>query len=93
MVLYTVGRVCVKTMGREAGSYCVIVDAKDPKTVVVTGPKQLTGVRRRGCNIKHLEPLETVLSISEGSDDKTVEKAIEDAGLVDRFRTKIRLSA
>ncbi|MFW9794537.1 MAG: 50S ribosomal protein L14e [Candidatus Thorarchaeota archaeon] len=91
MSLYETGRVCVKTMGRETGSLCVVVDKKDESYVVVTGPKHLSGVRRRNCNIRHLEPLETVLSITAESDDEAIEKAIEEAGLTDKFRKKIRL--
>ncbi|MFW9833463.1 MAG: 50S ribosomal protein L14e [Candidatus Thorarchaeota archaeon] len=91
MSLYEPGRVCVKTMGREAGSYCIVVEVKDESYVVITGPKNLSGIRRRSCNTRHLEPLETMLSISTGADDETVEKAIEEAGLTEKFRTKIRL--
>ncbi len=90
--LFETGRVCVKTMGRETGSYCVIVSKVDETSVIVTGPKNLSGVRRRPCNIKHLEPLETVLPISKESDDSTVEKAISDAGLTEKFRSKIRFT-
>ncbi|MGQ4911395.1 MAG: 50S ribosomal protein L14e [Candidatus Thorarchaeota archaeon] len=91
MSLYQVGRVCVKTMGREAGSYCVIVEEKGDSFVVVTGPKHISGVRRRSCNIRHLEPLEQTISISKGADDETVEKAIQEAGLSEKFREKIRI--
>lgn len=91
MKLHETGRVCVKTMGRENGSYCVIVASKDENTVLITGPKKINGVRRRPCNIKHLEPLETRLEIEEDSDDETVEKAITDAGLLEKFRSKVRL--
>ncbi|RDE12629.1 MAG: 50S ribosomal protein L14e [Candidatus Thorarchaeota archaeon] len=91
MKIYETGRVCVKTMGRETGSYCVIVASKDENMVVVTGPKKISGVRRRPCNIKHLEPLETQLEIAEDADDETVEKAITDAGLLEKFRSKVRL--
>ena len=90
MNLYEIGRVCVKTMGREAGSYCVVVEQKDQNYVIVTGPKHLSGVRRRNCNIRHLEPLDTKLSIAESAEDTLVEKAIEEAGLIDLFRTKVR---
>lgn len=89
--LYEIGRVCVKTMGREAGSYCVVVEETDDKMVVVTGPKHLNGVKRRGCSTRHLEPLEIMLSIANGADDEAVEKAINEADLTDKFRTKIRL--
>lgn len=91
MGLYETGRVCVKTMGREAGSLCVIVATKDDSYVVVTGPKHMSGVRRRSCNTKHLEPLETILQIAAEADDEAVEKAIQEAGLTEKFRTKIRL--
>ncbi|KXH75173.1 MAG: 50S ribosomal protein L14e [Candidatus Thorarchaeota archaeon SMTZ-45] len=91
MGFYETGRVCVKTMGREAGSLCVVVSMKDDSYVVITGPKHLSGVRRRSCNTRHLEPLETILSITSDADDKAVEKAIEEAGLIEKFRTKIRI--
>lgn len=90
MTLYKTGRICVKVVGREAGSHCVIVEQKETNYVVVTGPKKITGVRRRLCNIRHLEPLETVLEISKGADDEAVEKAIAAAGLTEKFRQKIR---
>ena len=91
MTLYNVGRVCIKTVGRETGSYCVIVDEMEGRFVVVTGPKHLSSVRRRKCNIRHLEPLETVIPIEKGADDKAVEKALGEAGLTEKFREKIRL--
>lgn len=91
MTLYNVGRVCIKTLGRETGSYCVIVDEMEGRFVVVTGPKHLSNVRRRKCNIRHLEPLETVILIEKGADDDAVEKALGEAGLTDKFREKIRL--
>ncbi len=90
MGLYETGRVCVKTMGREAGSLCVIIEVKDDSYVVITGPKNLSGVRRRSCNTRHLEPLEAILQLAPDADDNTVEKAIEEAGLLEKFRTKIR---
>ena len=90
MTLYEVGRICVKVVGREAGSHCVVVEKKESNQVIITGPKNISGVRRRLCNIRHLEPLETILEISAGADDEAVEKAIDAAGLTEKFRTKIR---
>ncbi len=92
MSLYEAGRVCVMTMGREAGSLCIVIEKKDESYVLVTGPRQLSGVKRRNCNIRHLEPLETILTIAADADDEAIEKAIEEAGLTDKFRTKIRLN-
>ena len=91
MTLYNIGRVCVKTVGRETGSYCVIVDEMEGRFVVVTGPKHVSSVRRRKCNIRHLEPLKMEIPIEKGADDSAVEKALEDAGLKEKFKEKIRL--
>ena len=76
-----VGRICVKIAGREAGRKCVIVDIIDENFVLVTGPKVLTGVRRRRSNIKHIEPTEHKVQVRRGADDEEVLKAIEEAGL------------
>ncbi|MFO7835596.1 MAG: 50S ribosomal protein L14e [Candidatus Thorarchaeota archaeon] len=91
MVLYETGRICVKTAGREAGSYCVVVDEMDGKYVMITGPKHVSSVRRRDCNIKHLEPLEEIIDIERGADDDMVLEALENAGLVEKFRSKVRM--
>ncbi|MBD3157702.1 MAG: 50S ribosomal protein L14e [Candidatus Lokiarchaeota archaeon] len=91
MQLYETGRICVKTAGREAGSYCVVVDEMDENYVMVTGPKHISSVRRRACNIKHLEPLEEMLDIEKGADDDEVLEALESAELIEQFRSKIRM--
>lgn len=55
-----VGRICVKNAGRETGHKCVIVDIIDKSFVLVTGPKELTGVKRRRTNIEHITHLESI---------------------------------
>lgn len=77
--LFDVGRVCIKTAGREAGRKCVVVDIIDKNFVLITGPKELTGVKRRRVNIDHLEPLDVKLNIKKGADDKEVAKALKKA--------------
>jgi large subunit ribosomal protein L14e len=72
-----VGRVCVKLAGHEAGKRCVITDVLDGTYVIVSGPK----VKRRRCNIKHLEPTDKKLEISKGASDEEVKRALEAAGL------------
>jgi large subunit ribosomal protein L14e len=67
-----VGRVCVKLSGREAGRQCVIIDIIDRNYVLVTGPEELTGVRRRRVNMNHLRPLEDKLDISRGASDEEI---------------------
>ena len=73
-----VGTVCIKTAGREAGRYCVVVEKVDDNFVVVTGPKALTGVRRRKSNIAHLEPTKIKVKIEAKADDAAVESAFTD---------------
>ena len=85
-----VGRICVKLAGREAGRKCVIVDIIDENFVLVTGPKQLSGVKRRRANIKHLEPLPQKVEIGKGASDEEVLKAIEAAGLTDFMKEIVK---
>ncbi|MCE4609898.1 MAG: 50S ribosomal protein L14e [Desulfurococcales archaeon] len=85
-----VGRLCVKVYGREAGRKCVIVDIIDENFVLITGPKQLTGVRRRRANIDHIEPLDKKIEISKGASDEEVLNAITSAGLVDFMRERVK---
>jgi large subunit ribosomal protein L14e len=68
-----VGRVCVKLAGHEAGKRCVIVDVLDNNYVVVSG----VGVKRRRCNIAHLEPTDKKLDIPKGASDEEVKRALE----------------
>ena len=71
-----VGRICIKTCGREAGKRCVIVDLIDKNFVLVTGPKSVTGVRRRRANINHLSPTEEKINIKRGASDEEVLQAL-----------------
>lgn len=69
-----VGRIYVKLAGREAGKKCVIVDIIDKNFVLITGPKTVTGVKRRRANINHIEPLQDKIKIKRGaSDDEVME--------------------
>jgi len=86
-----VGRLCYKVRGHEAGRKCVIVDIIDENLVLVTGPKQLTGVKRRRVNIKHIAPLDRAISISKGASDEEVLKALQEAGLLDFMREKVKM--
>lgn len=72
MSVMDVGRVCVKLTGREAGSRCVIVDVIDRNYVMVTGPEELTGVRRRRVNLSHLRPLDETVDISRNASDDDI---------------------
>ena len=84
---------CVKTAGREAGRYCVIVKKVDANFVLVTGPKSLTKVRRRKCNIEHLEPLMEKVSIKADASDEEVTKAYKADGILAKLERKVKVEA
>ncbi len=77
MSVYDIGRLCVKTMGREAGHYCVIVDIVDKNYLLIDGLK----VRRRRANFNHLEPIADTIQIKKGAKHEEVEAAIKKAKL------------
>jgi large subunit ribosomal protein L14e len=88
MASFEIGRVCMKIAGREAGKYCVVLKKVNDAFVEITGPKMLTGVKRRRSNVDHLEPLPYTVEISEGSADDAVLQALEKAGLITKFGLK-----
>lgn len=85
-----VGRICVKVCGREAGKKCVIVDVIDKSFVLVTGPKTVTGVKRRRANINHLEPIAEKIEIKRGASDEEVVEALKAKGLLEAFAQPVR---
>lgn len=76
MSVLEVGRLCIKVVGRDACNRCVIVDVIDRNYVLVTGPKNITGVRRRRVNINHLRFLDEKLEIQPGASDEEVTNAL-----------------
>jgi len=72
-----VGRVCVKLTGREAGCRCVIVDIIDRNYVLVTGPQEITGVRRRRVNMSHLKPLDERIEINRNASDQEIKDILQ----------------
>lgn len=71
-----VGRLCVKTAGRDARKQCVVVEVLDKNFVMIDGE-----TRRRKCNIDHLEPLNQKLEISSGASHDKVAKAFKEMGV------------
>ena len=88
MASFEIGRVCMKIAGRETGKYCVVLKKVNDAFVEVTGPRMLTGVKRRRANVDHLEPLPFTVEIKEGSQDDEVLQALEKAGLITKFGLK-----
>lgn len=91
MVAVEVGRICVKTLGREAGSKCIIVDLVDDNFVVITGPKDVNGVKRRRANLKHIEITKDSIAIKKGSTDDEVKKALEKEGKLDSMKETVKI--
>ena len=71
-----IGRLCIKTAGRDAGLKCVIIDILDNKFVLIDGE-----TRRRKCNILHLEPLKDVIKVKKNASHEDIRKEFEKLGL------------
>ena len=85
-----VGRICVKTSGREAGKKCVIVDVIDKNFVLITGPKSISKVKRRKANVNHIEPTEGKIDIKRGAADEEVVQALKAAGKMEEIGMQVR---
>lgn len=67
-----VGRLCVKTAGRDAMEYCVIVEVVDEKYVLIDG-----NTRRKKVNKAHIEPLAKKFDLKKGATTKDVHAEFE----------------
>nr|MDO8110684.1 50S ribosomal protein L14e [Candidatus Sigynarchaeota archaeon] len=91
MASFEVGRVCIKTAGRDALRRCVLVEIIDKNFGLVTGPKNVSGIRRRKVNLSHLEPTEDKITIDKNASDEVVSKALEKANLIEKMKKKITI--
>ena len=85
-----VGRICVKQAGRENGKKCVVIDVMDKSFVLVTGPKKVTGVKRRRVNINHLMPLTEKIEVKRGASDDEVAQVLEAAGKLQEMTQTVK---
>ena len=83
-----IGRVCIKTAGREAGRFCVVVNKVDDNFVTVTGPKSLTKVKRRRCNVEHLKPLGHKISIKADASDSDIEQEMKKGNVLQKIQAE-----
>lgn len=81
-----VGRLCVKTAGRENGKKCVVVDVMDKSFAMITGPKAVTGVKRKRVNLSHIMPLQTRIELTRGASDEEVSSALTAAGKMEEMK-------
>ncbi|MHA1302687.1 MAG: 50S ribosomal protein L14e [Candidatus Heimdallarchaeaceae archaeon] len=90
MAAIQIGRIVVKTAGRETGKKAVVVDLINQNFVLISGPKSLTKVRRRKANIGHIEPTDKVISIKRDAKDEEILEEIEKAGLTDYMKEEVK---
>jgi len=88
-MMLELGRIVLKIAGREAGKYAVIVEGVKDNFVLITGPKSITGIKRRRCNIDHIEPTEHKFDIDAKADDVYIESLWKSSGLIDKLEIKI----
>jgi len=79
------GRTAIKIAGRDAGKIVVIVERVDDNFVIIDG-----NVKRRRCNIAHLEPLQEVLKIKKGASTEEVIAEMKKAGMKIIKKEKIK---
>jgi len=85
-----VGRICIKVLGREAGKKCVIVDLTDKSFVLITGPKKVTGVRRRRVNANHIEPMQDKIDVKRGASDEDVADALKASDKLEMMKKEVK---
>jgi len=67
-----IGRICIKLVGREAGKKAVIVNNLDKNFVLIDG-----NVKRRKCNINHLEVTKEKIEIEKDASTSQVHEAMK----------------
>lgn len=87
MSVYDIGRICVKTTGREAGKYCVVVDVIDKNYILIDGLK----IRRRRTNYKHIEPTSDSVDIKKGASHSDIVAAIKKAKLEKKMNETVSI--
>jgi len=90
MAAIETGRVVVKTAGREALMKAIIVDLIDHNFVLISGAG-VSPVKRRRCNLRHIRPLDLLVSIKRGAKDEDVLKAIEKANILNEVKTPMKI--
>ena len=71
-----IGRIYVKTAGRDAGKKCVITEILDESYVMIDGQ-----TRNKKCNVKHLEPLNQTVDIKQKPSHSEIVSAFSKLGL------------
>ncbi len=62
----------------------------DKSFVLITGPKKVTGVKRRRVNINHIEPLQVKVEVTRGASDDEVTSVLESAGMLEEMAQPVK---
>lgn len=73
--MFEPGRICIKIAGREAKKLCCVVEKIDDQFVLIDG-----NVRRKKCNIKHLEPLDKVIKLPKSASTEKIKELLKKEG-------------
>ncbi|MFW9928243.1 MAG: 50S ribosomal protein L14e [Candidatus Thorarchaeota archaeon] len=88
---FEVGRIVVKTSGRETGKKAVIIGFIDQNYVLISGAN-FSGVRRRRSNLRHLEALDKKIEIKENTSDEDIIKQISKSKLEDFMKEEYKFT-
>jgi large subunit ribosomal protein L14e len=64
----------------------------DKSFVLVTGPKKITGVKRRRVNLNHVMPLEDKIEVKRGASDEEVTQALEAASKLQEMTQTVKIA-
>lgn len=82
--MLNIGRVVVKTRGSDAGKVAVVIDVLDKNMVMIDG-----NVKRKKCNIRHLEPLSKTFEIKKGASTEEIKKLLEQHNLLAKTKKAV----
>lgn len=80
-----VGMVCLKIAGRDAGKLAVVVNILKKGYVLIDGD-----LRRRKCNILHLEPLGKSVNIKENASTDEVAEELKKNSLIKEIKKRTK---
>ena len=69
----------------------MIVDLIDKNFALITGPKDLSGIKRKRVNVNHIEPTTDRIDITKGESDENVAKALAAAGKTETMKETVDL--
>lgn len=77
MSAFNIGRIVTKIMGREAGRKAVVTQLLDKNFVEITGPYEISGIKRRRVNIDHIEPTSYSLELNlDNNSDEAISELL-----------------